>query len=112
MKSSRDIEKMFKNLNDTTNAELDERVLRDASQTMENLNRLNVWRIIMKSRITKLAVAAVVILLVFLFTVNNLTETSSIQKDTSPHYILYNFKNNHANLKEIKTCDILPIIPN
>ena len=66
MKSSRDIEKLFKDLHDTTNAEMDERVLRDVSQALEDSNRRNVWRIIMKSKITKLATAAAVILAVVL----------------------------------------------
>jgi len=66
MKSSRDIEKLFKDLHDTTSAEMDQRVLRDVSQTLEKPNRPNIWRIIMKTRITKLAAAAVIIIAVLI----------------------------------------------
>ncbi len=66
MKSSRDIEKLVKELHDTTNAEMDERVLRDVSQALDGPSRLNVWRIIMKSKITKLAAAAVIIITMIL----------------------------------------------
>jgi hypothetical protein len=66
MKSSRDIEKMFEDLQDTTSAEMDERVLRDVSQALGKPNRRDIGRIIMKSRITKLAVAAVIIIAVMI----------------------------------------------
>ena len=66
MKSSRDIEKLFKDLHDTTSAEMDERVLRNVSQALEKPNRPNIWRIIMKNRITKLTAAAVIIIAVII----------------------------------------------
>ena len=66
MKSSRDIEKLFKELHDTTNAEMDERVLRDVSQALDGPSRLNVWRIIMKSKMIKLTAAAVIIIAVLI----------------------------------------------
>jgi len=71
MKSSRDIENLFKNLHDTTSAEMDERVLRDVSQAMEQtLNaqaeKPSVRRIIMRNKMTKFAVAAVIIIGVLL----------------------------------------------
>jgi hypothetical protein len=69
MKSPRDIENLFKNLHDTTSAEMDERVLRDVSQALEQTfnaqaEKPSVRRIIMKSKITKFAAAAVIIIAV------------------------------------------------
>jgi hypothetical protein len=69
MRPAEDIKKLIKNLNDTTSAQMDERVLEDALHALEESEKTtsasiepNRWRIIMKSPITKLAVAAVVII--------------------------------------------------
>jgi len=66
------VEKLIENLHDTTSAELDERVIRDVLQALEESKKTsagiqpNIWRIIMKSKITKLAAAAVIIIAVIL----------------------------------------------
>ena len=83
-----------------------------------------MWRIIMKGRITKFAVAAAIILLFSLFSVDFLkthrhteTDTSpdyilcnslcmSTKMSTSPRYILFEAQNNY--LKETLPCNILP----
>ncbi|MHC4739731.1 MAG: carboxypeptidase regulatory-like domain-containing protein [Planctomycetota bacterium] len=62
---------MIKSLHDTTSAEMDERVLKDvlkalgeSKKTKSAASRPNIWRIIMKSRIAKFTVAAVIIIVV------------------------------------------------
>ncbi len=74
MKWTRNIERLVKDLHDTTSAEMDERVLRDVLQAMEiqdkqtsSVPQPNIWRTIMKSPITKLAAAAVIIVAIGLF---------------------------------------------
>ncbi|MHC4087757.1 MAG: hypothetical protein ACYSWZ_22315 [Planctomycetota bacterium] len=74
MKPAKNIEKHIKNiyvesLPATTSAELDERVLGNVMEALEESKKKdstaigpNTWRIIMKSRITKLAAAAVIII--------------------------------------------------
>ena len=68
MRSAENIERLVKNLHDTTSNELDDRTLKDAllaldkSKTTSAPIRPNIWRIIMKRPITKLAVAAVIII--------------------------------------------------
>jgi hypothetical protein len=64
-----DIEKLIKDVPIDTSAKTDKAVLGDVLKTLENSKMTesakaepNVWRIIMKSRITKLAVAAVIII--------------------------------------------------
>ncbi|MDH4239982.1 MAG: hypothetical protein OEW48_10505, partial [Phycisphaerae bacterium] len=86
MKPAKNIEKHIKNiyvesLPATTRAELDERVLGNVMEALEESKKKksaaiqpNIWRIIMKSRITKLGTAAVIIIGVlgfFLFFGNN-----------------------------------------
>jgi hypothetical protein len=78
MKPAKNIEKHIKNiyvesLPATTSAELDERVLGNVMEALEETKKKNsaaiepnIWRIIMKSRITKLAAAAVIIIAVIL----------------------------------------------
>jgi len=67
------VEKLIKNLHDTTSADMDKRILKDTLKVLEQSERTksagvqpNIWRIIMKSRITKLAAAAVIIIAVVL----------------------------------------------
>jgi UDP-glucose 6-dehydrogenase len=77
---------------------------------------LSVWRIIMKSKITKLAAAAAVVLLFSLFSINILIKRFDIEhvvtkSDTSPRYILIDSQNNYLNQKEIMPCNILPVPP-
>jgi hypothetical protein len=71
MRSAEDIEKLVKRLNFKASADLHERTISDALRTQTKskkkksaLARPTIWRIIMKSRITKLATAAVIILAV------------------------------------------------
>jgi hypothetical protein len=68
MRPAENIEQMIKKLNDSTSAEMDERVLKDVLHALDESEkksvptRSDIWRIIMKSPITKLATAAVVII--------------------------------------------------
>ena len=69
MRSAQNIEKLIKNLHDTTSTDMDERVLKDVLKVLEQSERTksalvqpNIWRKIMKSRVTKLATAAVIII--------------------------------------------------
>jgi hypothetical protein len=76
MRPAKDIERHIKNvyadgLKVTTSADLDERVLDNVMETLDELEKKesaaiesNIWRLIMKSRITKLATAAVIIIAV------------------------------------------------
>jgi len=78
MKPAKNIEKHIKNiyvesLPAATSAELDERVLGNVTEALEESKKKNsaaiepnIWRIIIKSRITKLAAAAVIIIAVFI----------------------------------------------
>jgi hypothetical protein len=68
MRPAEDIKKLIEKMNDTTSANMDRRVLSDALQALADSKETqsadtgpNRWRIIMKSRITKLAAAAVII---------------------------------------------------
>ena len=69
MRPAEDIKKLIKNLNDTTSAQMDERVLEDALRALEESEKTtsayiepNIWRTIMKNPITKIAIAAAVVL--------------------------------------------------
>lgn len=72
MRPAENIERLIKNLNDTTSARMDERVLRDVRRTLNEsektsaLTHPKIRRMIMKSPITKLAAAAAVIAVVTL----------------------------------------------
>ncbi len=72
MKPTENIEKIIKGLHDTTTADMDNRVIGDILRTFKNqqmqtsaASQPNLWRIIMKNKITKLAAAAVIIIAVF-----------------------------------------------
>ncbi len=70
MRPAENIERLIKNLNDTTNARMDERVLRDVQRTLNESERTSalthpkIRRKLMKSPITKLAAAAAIIAVV------------------------------------------------
>ena len=71
MRPAENIEKLIKDVNIDTNAKIDETVLDDVIKAFEKAkskksvtHQPNIWRIIMKSKITKLAAAAVIILAV------------------------------------------------
>ncbi|MHC4122382.1 MAG: hypothetical protein ACYSSI_02320 [Planctomycetota bacterium] len=78
-----------------------------ANQLKYGLATSNIWNKIIKSKITKLAAAAVIVLLISLFSINILTKRSYTEIDTLPSYILSN-----NNLKETIPCNILPVLPN
>jgi len=69
MRPAENIEKLVKNINIDTNAKIDEEVLDEVVEAFEKsknkksaATKQNIWRIIMKSKITKLAAAAVIII--------------------------------------------------
>ncbi|MHC4620905.1 MAG: hypothetical protein ACYTEQ_24425, partial [Planctomycetota bacterium] len=73
MRPADNTHKLFKKLRLKASAQLDERVHGDIWKALEERGRTrtvltepNVWRIIMQSRITKVAVAAVIIIAVIL----------------------------------------------
>ena len=73
MRPAEKIGKFIKNMKIDTNAETDEAVFADVIEAFEKskkqksaLTEPNIWRIIMKSPITKLAAAAVIVIVVFI----------------------------------------------
>jgi hypothetical protein len=73
MSSEEKIKRLFAKSNITVNSQIDDRILSDTltafdkSEKMQSVSlKPNIWRIIMKSPITKLAVAAVIIIAVML----------------------------------------------
>ena len=75
MKPLENIEKIIKDINIDTNAEVDEAVHKDVIKAFEQskvkksaVAQPSIWRIIMKSKITKLATAAVIIIAVMIVT--------------------------------------------
>ena len=72
MKSLKNIKQLIKKFHVTTNAKMDQKVredvlevIRKSKQTQSAFTQPNIWRIIMKSNITKLAAAAVIIIAIF-----------------------------------------------
>jgi hypothetical protein len=72
MKSVKNIKQLIKKFHVSTNAKMDQKVredvlevIRKSKQTQSALTQPNIWRIIMKSNITKLAAAAVIIIALF-----------------------------------------------
>jgi len=68
MKPAEDIKRLFKKSQVSAGSKVDERILGDALGRLEELKQAklaeeqpNIWRIIMKSKMTKFAAAAVVI---------------------------------------------------
>lgn len=72
MRSERNIKRLIGNLHDTTSAQMDERVLDGVLRALENstkraaVTQPSMWRIIMKSPMTKLAAAAMVAIAIVL----------------------------------------------
>jgi len=68
MRPAKNIEKLIKNTDIDTNARMDNAVLKDVIKAFENSKKEksaampNIWRIIMKSKMTKLATAVVIII--------------------------------------------------
>ena len=131
MRPTENIKKLIKNINIETNARADDVVLDEVVRAFEESKKLatsgvegkesaiaqpSIWRIIVKSKIIKLAATAAVVLLFSLFLVNILIERFDIEHivtkiDTSPGYILINYQNNYLNQEEIMPCNILPVPP-
>ena len=97
MKPAKNIEKHIKNiyvenLPAATSAELDERVLGNVMEALEESKKKNsaaigpnIWRIIMKSRITKLGIAAVIIISV-LFCIHQFSISSVAWADVAERF--------------------------
>lgn len=73
MRSAEKIKKLFAKSDVTVNSKVDERIINDAltafdksEKTKSVMAEPNIWRIIMKNRITKLATAAVIIIAILL----------------------------------------------
>ena len=73
MRPAENIEKLIKNIKIDTNAEMDKAVLDDVLKALEKSKKTksaipqpNIWRKIMKNKITKLATAAVIIIAVLI----------------------------------------------
>ena len=73
MRPTEKIKKLFVKSNVTVSSELDDKIINDAFQVLEKSIKTksaepepNIWRIIMKSRITKIAAAAVIIIAVLI----------------------------------------------
>ncbi len=70
MKNEENIKNLVKKLNDTTSSEMDKRTLNDVFKVLDESTKKpsttgqNIWRTIMKTKITKLAAAAVIIIAV------------------------------------------------
>jgi len=86
MRPAENIEKLVKNINIDTNAKIDEDVLGEVVKAFEKSKSIktsaieqNIWRIIMKSKITKIAAAAVIIVAVIL-------STTFLDKSVTPAY--------------------------
>lgn len=86
MKPEENIEELIKNINIDTNAKMDKAVRNDVLGAFENSKNKkpavphpNIWRIIMKSKITKIAAAAVIIVAVILgLTITGGTDIASV----------------------------------
>ena len=86
MKPAENIKRLIKNARIKTNPMVNEAVFKDLINELDKsesipltVTQLNVWRIIMKKRITKLAAAAVVIIAVVL-------SITLLDKSTTPAY--------------------------
>jgi hypothetical protein len=124
MKAPENIEKFLKKFYMSeqdflkNDSERDRKVVEDALSVYRRIinkrqvvAKRNTLRIIVESKMIKLAAAAVIFLLLSLFLVIVMTKHSSIQMDTSPDYILSNVQSTKLNLKEMEPCNILPVIP-
>jgi hypothetical protein len=87
-------------------------IYRRAINKRQAVAKRKTLRIIVESRMIKLATVAVIVLLLSLFLKTIMTKHSSTEMDTSPNYILSDVQNNKLNLKEMEPCNILPVIPN
>ena len=97
MKSEHQIKQLAKEIRFKPDVVVDERILACAEAVLEKstinqdavlLRRPSIWRIIMKSPVTKLAAAAVIIIVVgiFLYTTNNMVPAAYALQDTIKAY--------------------------
>ena len=95
MNHADDIYKLIEELKLKASAELDRKVHDDISRALAKSEKTesaraepNIWRSIMKSRITKLAAAAVIIIAagIFVYTTNNIVPTAYALQDTIKAY--------------------------
>jgi hypothetical protein len=123
MKDPENIEKFLKKFymseqnSSKSDSERDRKVVEDALSIYRRainkrqaVAKRKTLRIIVESRMIKLATVAVIVLLLSLFLKTIMTKHSSTEMDTSPNYILSDLQN--TNLKEMEPCNILPVIPN
>lgn len=101
MRSAENIEKMIKNINIETNVKTDKAVLGDIVEVFEKSKKNksaiiqpSIWRIIMKSNITKFAASAVIIIAVILGL------TTILDHGATPAYA---FEQTIKAMKEIRT---------
>ncbi len=85
MTPAENIDKLFKNSNATVGQKVDEKILNDALGALPDKQsgaNKNIWRLIMHSKITKIAVAAGVILMVYWLTLsdNGISRTYAIDQ--------------------------------
>lgn len=87
MKPAENIEKLIKNIDIDTNARMDKAVFDDVLKALENskkkkvaVSQSNIWRIIMKSRVTKRAAAAAIVMIAVLSLI-------SLEKSTTAYAI-------------------------
>ena len=114
MRPSEKIESTVKKLNFSAGAELQKRILDDAMKAHEQtgtqpaFEKPNIWRIIMKSRITKLAAAAVIVI-AGLLCVQFLTGTNAyaqiVQEIRNARTVVYTLitQTNQGNGETVKT---------
>jgi len=88
MSSAEKIKKLFAKSGLTVNSKIDDRIINDAFTALDKSEKTqsvspeqNIWRIIMKSRITKLATAAVIIIAVAL-------SISFLEESVTPAYAI------------------------
>jgi len=131
MKPAKNIEKHIKNfyvesLPTTTSAELDERVLGNVMGALEESKKKNstaiqpnIWRIIMKSRITKLAAAAVIMVIAVLLSITFFDRGATqaygmseawelIRQAKTLHVRGWSFENYHSNTFDTEVSAKLP----
>ena len=125
MKAPENIEKLLKKFYISeqvflkSDRERDRKVVEDALSIYRRIinkrqvvAKRNILRIILESKMIKLATVAITVLLLSLFLITIMTRHSSTEMDTSPNYILSDVQNTKLNLQEMEPCNILPVIPN
>jgi outer membrane lipoprotein-sorting protein len=115
MRPSENIENAIKKMNFTAGAELREQILADALKAHEQtgtqpaFGKPNIWRIIMKSKITKLSAAAAVIIITGVIGVQFLTGTSAyaqvVQEIRNARTVVFTIisQTNQGNGETVKT---------